>query len=292
MNITNTHSAAFSTTASTTQAPNPILVIGGTGKTGHRVAQRLSEGGIPVRIGSRNETPSFDWENPTSWADVLQNVKAVYITYYPDLAVPQAPEAIRTFCQLAVKSGVEHLVLLSGRGEEEAQHCEEIVKNAGVAWTILRSSWFSQNFSEGFIRDFVVAGHIALPVGAVREPFVDADDIADVAVAALTESGHAGQLYELTGPRLLSFTDAANEIAKATRQPLQYTQIPQQAFIGALTEQNVPTEAVGLLDYLFTTVLDGRNEKLTDGVQRALGRKPRDFSAYAQQTAASGAWQA
>lgn len=283
MNNTNTHS--------TTQASNPILVIGGTGKTGSRVAQRLQAKGIPVRIGSRNATPSFDWENPTTWAESLQNVKAVYITFYPDLAVPEAPEAIQTFCQLAVKSGVEHLVLLSGRGEEEAQRCEEIVKNAGTAWTILRSSWFSQNFSEGFIRDFVVAGHIALPAGAVREPFVDADDIADVAVAALTESGHAGQLYELTGPRLISFTDATQEIAKATGQPVQYTQIPPQAFIGALTEQNVPEEAVGLLDYLFTTVLDGRNEKLTDGVQRALGRQPRDFSAYAQETAASGAWQ-
>ena len=287
MNNSNTHS-----TRSTKQASNPTLVIGGTGKTGRRVAQRLQAKGVPVRIGSRNATPSFDWENPTTWAEALQDVKAVYITFYPDLAVPEAPEAIRSFCERAVKSGVEHLVLLSGRGEEEAQRCEEIVKNAGVAWTILRSSWFSQNFSEGFIRDFVVAGHIALPAGAVREPFVDADDIADVAVAALTEPGHAGQLYELTGPRLISFTDAANEIAKATGQPLQYTQIPQQAFIGALTEQNVPEEAVGLLDYLFTTVLDGRNEKLTDGVQRALGRQPRDFSAYAQQTAASGAWQA
>lgn len=271
---------------------NPILVIGGTGKTGSRVAQRLEKMGIPVRLGSRSETPAFDWENPATWAATLQGVKAVYITYYPDLAVPEAPEAIHAFCQLAVKSGVEHLVLLSGRGEEEAQRCEEIVKHAGADWTILRCSWFSQNFSEGFIRDFVVAGHIALPAGAVREPFVDAEDIADVAVAALTESGHAGQLYELTGPRLLSFTDAVYEIAKATGQSLEYTQIPQQAFIGALTKQNVPSGAVGLLDYLFSTVLDGRNEKLTDGVQRALGRQPRDFSTYAQQTAASGAWQA
>lgn len=174
---------------------NPILVIGSTGKTGRRVAQRLEKIGIPVRLGSRSETPSFDWENPATWAAALQGVKAVYITYYPDLAVPEAPEAIHAFCQLAVKSGVEHLVLLSGRGEEEAQRCEGIVKHAGVDWTILRCSWFSQNFSEGFIRDFVVAGHIALPAGAVREPFVDVEDIADVAVAVLTESGHAGQLY-------------------------------------------------------------------------------------------------
>ncbi len=270
---------------------SPILVLGTTGKTGRRVAQRLRKKGIPVRIGSRSATPAFDWENQATWADVLKNIKAAYITFYPDLAVSGAPQAIHAFCQLAVKSGIEHLVLLSGRGEEEAQRCENIVKSAGTAWTILRSSWFSQNFSEGFIRDFVLAGHIALPAGAVREPFVDVEDIADVAVAALTESGHAGELYELTGPRLLTFSDAANEIGKATGQPVQYTQIPQQVFIKTLTEKNVPAETIGLLDYLFTTVLDGRNEQLTDGVHRALGRQPRDFSAYAQKTAANAAWQ-
>ena len=141
------------------------------------------------------------------------------------------------------------------------------------------------------MRGFVLAGHIALPVGAVREPFVDVEDIADAAVAALTEGGHAGQLYELTGPHLLSFADAALEIATATGQPIQYTQIPQPAFLSTLAEQNVPEDAIGLLDYLFTKVLDGRNEHISDGVQRALGRQPRDFSIYAQETAASGAWQ-
>ena len=281
----------MNTTNTTTNPSNLTLVLGGTGKTGSRVAQRLRAKGVPVRIGSRSGTPSFDWENQATWADALQNVKSAYITYYPDLAVPGAAEAIRAFCELAVKKGVQHLVLLSGRGEEEAKHCEDIVKSAGPAWTILRSSWFSQNFNEGFMRDFVLAGHIALPVGAVREPFVDVEDIADVAVAALTESGHAGQLYELTGPRLLTFVEAANEIARATGLSIKYTQIPQQAFVTALSEQKVPAEAIGLLEYLFTTVLDGRNEQITDGVQRALGKQPRDFSAYVHKAAASGAWQ-
>lgn len=281
MNITNT----------TNNPADPILVLGATGKTGSRVVKRLNEKGIPVRIGSRRATPAFDWENQATWIAALKNVRAAYISFYPDLAVPGTPEIIYQFCQLAVKSGVKHLVLLSGRGEEEAQRCEDIVKNTGVTWTILRSSWFSQNFSEGFMRGFVLAGHIALPVGAVREPFVDVEDIADVAVAALTEGGHAGQLYELTGPHLLSFADAALEIATATGQPIQYTQIPQPAFLSTLAEQNVPEDAIRLLDYLFTKVLDGRNEHISDGVQRALGRQPRDFSIYAQETAASGAWQ-
>lgn len=269
----------------------PILVLGATGKTGSRIVQRLNGKGIPVRIGSRSATPAFDWENQATWIAALKNVRAVYISFYPDLAVPGTPEIIHAFCQLAVKSGVKHLVLLSGRGEEEAQRCEDIVKNTGVTWTILRSSWFSQNFSEGFMRGLVLAGHIALPVGAVREPFVDIEDIADVAVAALTEGGHADQLYELTGPHLLSFTDAALVIATATGQPIQYTQIPQPVFLSTLTEQNVPEDAIGLLDYLFTKVLDGRNEHISDGVQRELGRQPRDFGIYAQETAASGAWQ-
>lgn len=267
-----------------------VLVLGATGKTGRRVVQGLKAKGVPVREGSRMGTPAFDWEDETGWSDVLQNIRAVYISFYPDLAVPGAPAAIRTFCQLAVKSGVEHLVLLSGRGEDEAQHCEDIVKNSGVAWTILRSSWFSQNFSEGFIRNLVLAGHINLPVGGVREPFVDVDDIADVAVAALTESGHASQLYELTGPRLITFLDATNEIARATGRPIKFTQTPLQEFSAALTEQEVPAEAIGLLQYLFTTVLDGRNEQLTDGVQKALGRSPRDFRSYAEEAASNGVW--
>jgi uncharacterized protein YbjT (DUF2867 family) len=193
---------------------------------------------------------------------------------------------------LAVKSGVQRLVLLSGRGEEEAQRCEQIVQNAGADWTILRASWFNQNFSEGAFQELVVwVGSVALPAGPIGEPFIDVDDIADVAVAALTEEGHAGQLYELTGPRLLTFTEAVAEIATASGREVRYQQIPSNVFTTALAEHHVPTNTVELLNYLFTTVLDGRNAYLTDGVQRALGRQPRDFSDYARIAAASGAWQ-
>jgi uncharacterized protein YbjT (DUF2867 family) len=274
-----------------TDQENITLVLGGTGKTGRRVAEKLTALDIPVRIGSRSGTPAFDWDDKSTWEPVLKNVGAVYIVFYPDLAVPGAPAAIRSFSDLAVKSGVHRLVLLSGRGEEEAQHCEEIVTNSGTDWTILRTSWFSQNFSEGFFRDLVLSGEVALPAGPVLEPFIDVEDIADVAVAALTKDGHAGQLYELTGPRLLTFTEAVEEIASATGRKVQYTQIPNEVFEAALTEQGVPADAVALISYLFTTVLDGRNSYLADGVQRALGRQPRDFTEYVQKTAASGAWQ-
>ncbi|MBC8154240.1 MAG: NAD(P)H-binding protein [Bacteroidetes bacterium] len=266
----------------------PVLVLGGTGKTGHRVVQRLKGQQWPVRVGSRANTPPFDWLDQTTWQPALDGIKAVYVTFQPDLAVPGADEAIRSFTDVAVSSGVEQVVLLSGRGEKAAQDCEQIIRAAGVEWTILRASWFNQNFSESYLLDPIRDGFVALPAGQIAEPFVDADDIAEVAVAALTEEGHAGQVYELTGPRLLTFGEAIAEIARATGRSLPYEPVPVDAYAAALREASVPDEYVQLLTYLFTDVLDGRNAHLTDGIERALGRKPVDFSDYVQKTVVTG----
>lgn len=269
---------------------NTVLVVGGTGKTGRRVVERLEARGIAVRVGSRSATPPFDWENRDTWAASLQNIKSVYITYQPDLAVPGADDAIRTFAELAAANGVQRLVLLSGKGEDEAERCEQIVQNSGLEWTILRASWFSQNFSESYLLEPILGGEVVLPTGDMPEPFIDADDIADVAVAALTENTHVGQVYELTGPRLLTFTQAVAEIAQAIGREIRYVQVTPEQYSAALVEQQVPADYVWLLNYLFTTVLDGRNAHLSDGVQRALGRAPRDFSEFVRNTAASGIW--
>ena len=269
---------------------NITLVLGGTGKTGRRVAQRLQAAGHPVRVGSRSGQPPFDWNQPETWAPALRNVASVYMTYYPDLAIPGAVDSVRAFTEQAKASGVQHLVLLSGRGEEEAQRAERVVQESGVNWTILRCSWFAQNFSENYLVDAVRSGEVVLPAGDVGEPFVDADDIAEVAVAALTEDGHAGQLYELTGPRLLTFAEAVADIAKATGREIRYIQVTPEQYVSGMAEEGVPDDFAWLLEYLFTTVLDGRNAHLTDGVQRALGRPPRDFSDYARKAAASGVW--
>jgi uncharacterized protein YbjT (DUF2867 family) len=267
------------------------LVLGGTGKTGSRVAQRLQASGHPVRVGSRAGDPPFDWGNPATWAPALCDVAAVYMTYYPDLAIPGAVETVRAFTEQALQSGVRRLVLLSGRGEEEARRAERILQASGADWTILRCSWFAQNFSENYLVDAVRSGEVVLPAGDVGEPFIDADDIADVAVAALTKHGHTGRLYELTGPRLLTFAEAVGEIARATGRKLRYRQVSPEEYVAALAGQGLPDEFVWLLKYLFTRVLDGRNAHLTDGVQRALGRGPRDFSDYARAAAASGVWE-
>ncbi len=266
------------------------LILGGTGKTGRRIVERLRSRGVRVRAGSRSGEPPFDWEDRATWAAALKGVESAYVAYAPDLAAPGAPDAIGAFTDLAVWSGVRRMVLLSGRGEEEAQRCEQIVRDSGAEWTILRSSWFSQNFSESFLHDAILGGELALPVGAVPEPFTDADDIADAAVAALTQGGHAGQLYELTGPRLLTFADAVGEIAKAVGRDIRFVRISRDDFVTGLDAQGLPGDLVSLITYLFTTVLDGRNAWLGDGVQRALGREPRDFADYVRNAAAAGAW--
>ncbi|PWJ91774.1 uncharacterized protein YbjT (DUF2867 family) [Mesorhizobium loti] len=269
---------------------SPILILGGTGKTGRRLAERLTAHDLPVRIGSRSGNPRFDWEIPATWGPALQGVSAVYISYYPDIAVPGAAETVGAFARLAVANGVTRLVLLSGRGEAEAQRAEEMLKASGADWTILRCAWFSQNFSEGFLVEPLLEGEVALPVSNVGEPFVDVDDIAEAAFVALTEPGHVGQLYELTGPRLLSFADAVAEIGKAAGRDIRFVRIPHDEFTAAMAAHELPPEIAWLLNELFTQVLDGRNETLTDGVQRVLGRAPNDFSAYANKTAATGIW--
>src|SRR5215211_1829802 len=276
-----------------TQEKEMTLVLGGTGKTGRRVAQRLEARGMPTRVGSRSAEPPFDWQKPETWASALEGVSAAYVSYYPDVAIPGAPEAVRAFAELAARNGVRRLVLLSGRGEEEAQSAElalmEVAEEAGIGWTIVRCAWFMQNFDENYLLEPILAGEVALPAGNVPEPFVDAGDIADVAVAALTEDGHAGEIYELTGPRLLTMEEALGEISKATGRGIRFVPVSLEEFVGA-AYRDVPPEFLSFLAYLFGEVLDGRNASTTDGVRCALGREPKDFSDYARDAAATGVW--
>ncbi|UCP11285.1 NAD(P)H-binding protein [Pseudomonas sp. MM213] len=267
-----------------------ILILGATGKTGRRITQRLQAADVPVRLGSRGADPAFDWEDRSTWEAVLERIHAVYISFQPDLAVPGAFETVQAFTDQAVKSGVRKLVLLSGRGEVEAEQAERVVQNSGVDWTILRASWFFQNFSEAHFLEPILQGELALPVGNIAEPFVDVEDIAEIAVEALTKPGHSGQLYELTGPRALTFAEAIAEIAHASKRDVGFVAVPPDAYRQAQEQAQLPTELIELVLYLFTTVLDGRNTPVADGVQRALGRPARDFSDYVRRTVATGVW--
>lgn len=273
---------------STTTAP--FLVIGGNGKTGRRVVDRLRALGHDVRSASRSSSPSFDWNNDTNWNETLAGVKALYVTYHPDLSVPGASDHIRTLLAVAEAQGVERLVLLSGRGEEEAQLCERLALHSSIPATIVRCGWFNQNFSESFFRDLLMSGTLAVPNAHVGEGYVDADDIADVVTAALTRDGHEGQIYQLTGPELLTFRDIAAFFQEVTGRELKVIDVSREAFVEGLEAAQLPEGMVQLVDYLFNEVLDGRNSSLGNGVQRALGRPPRDFRSFLQKAHLAGAF--
>jgi uncharacterized protein YbjT (DUF2867 family) len=270
---------------------NSILVIGGTGKTGRKVASKLTTLGHNVRIGSRSASPTFDWDNPETWTEAMQGMDKVYITFQPDLAVPGALEAIEELTKRAKRSGVKKLVLLSGKGEKEAELCEQVVIHSGLDYTIVRASWFNQNFSESFFLEPILEGFVALPQADVKVPYVDTDDIADVAVAALLNDEHNGKTYQLTGPRSLTFKEVIKDISEVTGRDIAFTSIALPAYVNVMKQQGVPADFVWLIEYLFSEVLGNpSNSEITNDIEIVLGRKPKDFSDYTKETAATGVW--
>ena len=267
----------------------PILVVGATGKTGARVAAKLEDKGVDVRRGSRGSSTPFDWENPATWAPALSGVAKAYVTYFPDLAFPGAVEKLEAFTKVAAASGLQHLVLLSGRGEHHARLGEDVVRHSGIPFTLVRSAWFAQNFSEGYLRDPILGGVLPMPGGMIAEPIIDIDDIADVVVAALTEDGHAGEIYEVTGPRLMTFADMAADLSSAIGRPIQHIPISFEDFHAGIAQAGGDFVA-DVFTAIARETLDGRNASLCDGVQRALGRPPRDFSAFSKAAAMAGHW--
>lgn len=282
-------SNTIESTMNNSPTDRPILVIGATGKTGRRVVERLQAAGHAVRPASRSSATAFDWNQSGTWADAVAGAGAAYITYSPDLAVPGAAETVGDLVDVSLALGVRRLVLLSGRGEPGAERAERTLQDSGADWTVVRCAFFNQNFDETLV-DAVRYGDLAFPGGDVLEPFVDADDIADVVVSALCDERHVGQLYELTGPRLMSFSDVAHEITSAIGRSVAYRAISGTEFAENLVTSGFPPDDARSIAELFVEVLDGRNSSLTDGVRRALGREPRDFSDYVASTAATGVW--
>lgn len=267
-----------------------ILIVGANGKTGSRVKTRLEVAGIATLGVSRSTTPAFDWADSSTWPTVLEGVTGAYLTYHPDLSVPEAEGHIRSFCDIARDAGLRRVVLLSGRGEEGAARAEQVFRESGLAWNIVRSSWFAQNFSENFMLDGILAGELVLPAGTSREPFIDIDDIADVVVAAFMEPGLRNRLFEVTGPRAMTFAECVDEISAAAGYSVRLIEVPLDAYIQALRDQDLPRYLVELLRELFTNLFDGRNAYTAEGVREALGRPATDFAEYARKTAAAGAW--
>ena len=268
-----------------------ILVNGGTGKTGRRVVEQLQNKGIEPRIGSRNASPSFDWDNKDTWVEALNGIDKMYVTYYPDLAVPGAKKAIESLTYLAKELGVKKMVLLSGKGETEAEACEKIVMDSGIGHAIVRASWFNQNWSESFFLESILSGEVALPLSNVLIPFVDANDIAEVAAAVLLDDSYNGQIIEVTGPELITFKDIVNIISKTSKRTLRFYDITLEQYIEGMRQMQIPNDVVWLIEYLFTHVLTNPNNQLVvNDIEQVLGRKAKTFAEYAQKTSETGIW--
>lgn len=266
------------------------LVIGKNGKTGRRVDHLLNRAGRETRAVSRSTRPAFDWQQPDGWLEVMQGCQSAYVCFQPDLAVPAAKEAMVEFIRLAKKAGIEHIVLLSGRGEDGAQQAEQLVINSGLRWNVVRASWFAQNFSEGFLIEGILSGQVALPAGDILEPFIDIDDIAEVVVACLTTPALVNQLFEVTGPEAMTFRDCVDLISHSIDRPIDFVDLSCGQFVEELKQQGMPDDVLWLMNELFSVVMDGRNTQVTNDVEKVLGRPARSFRRYVLKTAATGVW--
>lgn len=273
-----------------TSDPATVAVIGGTGRTGRRVADRLRARGVWARIGSRAGVPPFRWEKPNTWEPVLQGCAAAYVAYTPDFTHPGAVETLRSFAEHARRCRVGRLVLLSGRGEADALRAEDAVRASGVPTAVIRSAVFAQNFSEHFFYGPVLDGVVAVPAGRVAEPFLDIEDLADVADLLLTAASPSEETLELTGPRLLTLGEAAAELSAALGRPVIYQPVTVAEFVGGAIEAGVPREEAEALGVVFEQIFDGRNAHTTDTVETVLRRPAGDFGSYVRRAAAAGAW--
>ena len=268
----------------------PTLIIGKHGKTGRRVEALLNAAGMESRGVSRSTFPAFDWERPDTWLEAMEGCDRAYVSFQPDLAIPAAQIAIKEFIRLAKESGIKHIVLMSGRGEQGAQQAEQQLMHSGLTWNVVRASWFNQNFSEGFLIEGIQAGQVALPAGQINEPFIDVDDIAEVAFNCLTRPELHNQLFEITGPELLTFEKCVSMIADAIEQPIAFIPITTKDLLEGLKQQGQPEDVLWLMNELFTHVMDGRNSYVTQDVEKVLGRPAKHFEEYVSKTLAEGSW--
>jgi uncharacterized protein YbjT (DUF2867 family) len=257
------------------------LVLGGTGTTGRRIADRLRSAGHDVRTASRTGSDvRLDLDDPSTWAPALDGITAAYLME----PTVRPGDRLARFTELALASGVRRLVLLSASRASDPDHplhaVEQTVRGCDAEWTILHPNWFAQNFTEGPWKNAVRSGTLALPAGDGRTPFIDADDIADVAVAALTTADHNGRTYDLTGPEAITFTEAADQLTEAGLR-VEYVALSPAEYTEQQVAQGIPRPGAELLADVLTSIANGHGGEPTADVEQALGRPARTFKAFA-----------
>jgi len=268
------------------------LVLGGTGKTGARVAARLNGLGLPVRTAARHGGDTrFDWDDPATHRNAVEGADRVYLIA-PVMRTRFAPQ-VSAFLDLAEAAGVRHVTYLSAYGIEFApaevalRAVElDLMGRSTLTYSIVRPAWFMQNFSETFLMP--VDGAIVVPTGKGGEAFVDAEDIAAVAAATLADpEGHAGAEYAPTGPEVLTVSDAAGIIGSVTGRPVRHVDIDRRSWLDSVTASGVPAEYGEMLKILTETVSSGRGSRPNGDVEKVTGAPPRNFTDFAKRTAAA-----
>jgi uncharacterized protein YbjT (DUF2867 family) len=261
------------------------LILGGTGKTGRRIVERLAALGVDAVAGSRHPQPGlpsilFDWDDTTT--HVLDDVDTLYLMP-PALRVDHVG-IVTAFIEQA--ASVRRVVFLSARGVDVAppnplRAIETMLQDSGLAWSVLRPTWFNQNFTEGVFAGGIADGVIVAPTGDGAVPSIDADDIADVAVALLTRPKLDGAAYDISGPTALSFAEMAAHISSASGRVVRHVELDRQAWEDGATGAGLPGDYAVLLGTIFDVIRNGWDAHISDGVEQVLGRAPRSFGDWA-----------
>jgi uncharacterized protein YbjT (DUF2867 family) len=275
-----------------TEASTTTLVLGGTGKTGTRIASRLTGLGLPVRTAARHGADvRFDWDDPATHRNAVEGADRVYLIA-PVMRTRFAPQ-VSTFLDLTEAVGVRHVTYLSAYGMEFApaevalRAVElDLMGRSTLTHSIVRPAWFMQNFSETFLMP--IDDTIVVPTGSGGEAFVDAEDIAAVAAATLADPlGHAGAEYAPTGPDILTVSEAADIIGSVTGRPVRYVDIDRLSWVDSVIASGVPAEYGEMLQMLTETIASGRGSQPNDDVEQVTGAPPRNFTDFARRTAAA-----
>ncbi|MFE9928453.1 NmrA family NAD(P)-binding protein [Streptomyces sp. NPDC005533] len=275
------------------------LVIGATGTTGGRTAAQLIAAGHRVRAAGRRATPlpgadpvRFDWYDPTTFGAALDGVDRAYLV--PPIGDPDPAAVMLPFLREAVAAGVRRAVLLSSSAIPEGGPAVGAVHRAlpGLfeQWAVLRPSWFMQNFTGAHAHadSIRTEGLIRTAAGTGRVGFVDADDIAAVAVRALTDDRAPDTDLVLTGPEALSHDDIAAIVSRVTGRPVVHHPLTHEDMYDRLAAV-IPPEFAAMLAAMDRAIAEGAEDRTTDTVERLTGRPPTPFRVVAERELRAGA---
>jgi len=282
-----------------------ILVTGATGTTGREIVGELRRLGVvgvralvrdPARAAfireAEFETAEGDFDRPETLGAALEGVERVLLLTPP---TPQTFAQQSAFVEAARRAGVRHVVKFSAIGADADApegfgkwhgQSEDLLKSSGLAWTMLRPNFFMQNILWQ-ARQIVATGAIYQPVGEARASFIDVRDIAAVAARALTEPGHEGQTYVLTGPEALSYRDIAAKLSDATGRQINYVPITPAQFREGALGAGQPEWLVSALERLNELFASGRAAEVNDNVRRVGKKEPTTFDQFARDHAAA-----